>query len=298
MCKVYGPPGWEWYTRGMNHPPVTPASIDGAYCMHCGYALRGLMAEDLCPECATAVSRSLRGDLLRFCDPTYLRGLQRGTRIVFWSIVLSVAWAVFGDLLIEQLPKLATSDASVLQALRAMNHLIGVLCSICGVLGWWMLSAPDPAKADRDDSMTARRLVRISVIVTTLALLPRAAHDIATSSATTSVVFDSMGTLVNMLTLVALVTHAVSFFFEMLYIRSLAPRFPSPRLHQRANLYMWLLPLVFVVGMVVCIGPLVAIIMYLHLLSVLEKMFTRTIEMASEIAQTSDDTASTTDALT
>ncbi len=49
-------------------PPVEsndePRSTIDAPCVHCGYDLRGLPANGRCPECGTAIARSIRGDLL------------------------------------------------------------------------------------------------------------------------------------------------------------------------------------------------------------------------------------------
>ena len=38
-------------------------------CIKCAYNLRGLDPAGRCPECGTAVGRSILGDFLRYCDP-------------------------------------------------------------------------------------------------------------------------------------------------------------------------------------------------------------------------------------
>jgi len=41
-------------------PPPPPADRGGPYCVNCGYDLGGLTVGQPCPECGTAVARSLR----------------------------------------------------------------------------------------------------------------------------------------------------------------------------------------------------------------------------------------------
>lgn len=59
----------------------------------------------------------------------------------------------------------------------------------------------------------------------------------------------------------------VQFFASMLYLRWMAPRIPSPLIERRSQLYMWLLPVIYVVGSCFVVGPLVATIMYFLLLN-------------------------------
>jgi hypothetical protein len=54
----------------------------------------------------------------------------------------------------------------------------------------------------------------------------------------------------------------------MLYVRWLAPRIPSPAIEGRAKLYMWLLPVIYIIGFcAIGLGPVVATIMYFLLLN-------------------------------
>src|SRR5258706_15757786 len=51
-------------------------------CRKCGYNLRGLSGDGRCPECGTSVGFSLQGDLLRFCDPSWVDTLRRGVNCI------------------------------------------------------------------------------------------------------------------------------------------------------------------------------------------------------------------------
>lgn len=59
-------------------------------CIHCGYNLRGLAAGGQCPECGHAIAESLRGDLLRFANPDWLRKVRLGITVQLVGIVISL----------------------------------------------------------------------------------------------------------------------------------------------------------------------------------------------------------------
>jgi hypothetical protein len=47
-------------------------------CLRCGYNLRGLKIDGLCPECGAPIARSLHGNLLGYSAPEYVAKLQAG----------------------------------------------------------------------------------------------------------------------------------------------------------------------------------------------------------------------------
>ena len=61
-----------------------------APCLNCGYNLRTLLTTGLCPECGQPVMPSLRGDLLRFAPPRWVRGLARGTLLILIAMGVTV----------------------------------------------------------------------------------------------------------------------------------------------------------------------------------------------------------------
>ena len=63
--------------------------------------------------------------------------------------------------------------------------------------------------------------------------------------------------------LAAGLTQLVGFIASMNYMMHLARRVPDAEMERRAGMYRWLLPVIYVAGSIVCVGPLVAFIMYL-----------------------------------
>ena len=62
--------------------------IGDVTCRGCGYNLRGLTPDGVCPECAIAIGRSVKGDLLQYCDPAWVDRLARG---MLWVIAGTIA---------------------------------------------------------------------------------------------------------------------------------------------------------------------------------------------------------------
>lgn len=65
-------------------------------CVRCGYSLRGLARDGVCPECSLPVDTSLRAGDLRIADPEFLRVIRRGARTNLISAALvAIAFLVF-----------------------------------------------------------------------------------------------------------------------------------------------------------------------------------------------------------
>ena len=98
-------------------------------CIGCGYNLRGLRPEDLCPECAAPIARSTMSRRLSCAPPDWLSGLVRG-----------MSWLMLGELIAYTwyfLHWLGWHPFSY--QLIAFPALF-----ICAV-GIWLLTTPDPA---------------------------------------------------------------------------------------------------------------------------------------------------------
>jgi len=78
--------------------PATTVDAEGRHvlvvdvpCIQCGYNLRGLDRETVCPECGGAIERTLRGPWLRYADPRWLYFLCVGTLLLLLKVLLSLS---------------------------------------------------------------------------------------------------------------------------------------------------------------------------------------------------------------
>ncbi|MFM9996560.1 MAG: hypothetical protein ACKVU4_12265 [Phycisphaerales bacterium] len=244
--------------------PVDPSTIglysegvrllDDRPCLRCGYNLRGLMDTGMCPECGSPVRDSLRGNLLRYASPEYVALLERGARCVWWSIaivliaiVLMVLERVFMAMGGGPVPPMA--GGGVLAGLLGLVMLVPALLSL---LGWWMLAAPDPADA-RGGSGAARRVLRVCLIVSavcfvvsfTLGAITGGPGFVPPSGVGPGgpTPLSGAAMLAGAANLVSTLAWLVQFYASMLYVRTLAFRFPDERIAKRAKALMWAVPI-------------------------------------------------------
>jgi len=108
-------------------PSLVSADV---YCRRCGYNLRNLSIDALCPECATPVSQSLRGDWIGVSDSHWVSRLTAGAWFLFLA-GLGLAPALLASALAGHYLPQRSSWADIL--------LIGT--SLGGAYGGWLLSS-------------------------------------------------------------------------------------------------------------------------------------------------------------
>lgn len=132
-----------------------PETIDSnTLCVSCAYNLRGLTVDHNCPECGTPINRSLRGNLLEFCDPKWVSRLATGA-----GLTLAACWCLAAAIvLLIVLVSIGGAETPVWLAL----HLV---TTSLFVLGAWLLTSPDPRDHMQDAPGRAKRLARVGLCV-------------------------------------------------------------------------------------------------------------------------------------
>jgi hypothetical protein len=64
------------------------------HCIECGYDLFSLDPASRCPECGTDIALSMRGELLKFANPQWLREVRLGLILMFYTLTIGVLLSV------------------------------------------------------------------------------------------------------------------------------------------------------------------------------------------------------------
>ncbi len=210
-------------------------------CRKCGYNLRGLRTEGVCPECGTAVGRSLYGDFLRYCDPAWVKTLAKGMNWILAGIIIGVvtgctggAGTAFGSMRFARTPDLTA-------------WAIALPGTLVALIGYWLVTTRDPAHSDKEKVLSARRLVRVAQIVGLLA--GPALLLIRSISITFAMGLGAVGSIVSLGGTIAIFVLA----------RDLALRIPDEKLARSTRGLMWVVTVV--IGLSFVFGVIGAVVM-------------------------------------
>jgi hypothetical protein len=260
-------------------------------CRRCAYNLRGLNRDGLCPECATPVAVSMRGELLRFSDPVWVGKLARGAHYAFWGVFVALAAACVGG--------------AVGRAGSPIGGMIVVVGGLLSLYGAWLLTDPDPSQTLQPGLLTLRRFVRVALLVD----LASDVIEIPVSAAPFAPVLLTVWRVLHVLGMLA------GQFAELMYLEKLAGRIPDPARARDARIVrwgyaagllgvlgLWLVPRAApsgarLIGSVVALGAgvtlLVFRILYLILLWRLGKLFQAQADLAALLWASAQPSAST-----
>lgn len=256
-------------TYGLDQPPAPdsppPSTVlrDTA-CSGCSYNLIGLPLAANCPECAMPIGQTLRGRLLPYASPEYRHEVQAGLGLVLNGTLLMIVLLV------------VTFAVAIVQlgvGARGILEIAQFGISLMILLGYWRYTTPDPGFALTEQSNSARVVARVAVAVAAvcmlitsvgrfmLAPLPGAAPEIRGALAIVVVGAAFLYTI----------AWLVQFFAIMTYTAWIAGRVPDADIEKKARRYRWLLPVVYLLGSLIVIGPLIALVMYWNLLHKLRR---------------------------
>lgn len=262
---VVPPPVQNTEAQAPAHVEPDLATTD-VLCKQCGFNLHGLQRDGNCPECGLPIWRSIAGNLLKFSSAEYVAGLSRGLACVLIAVVGQLAMTLLAipiGILIMVTQRgggasntagfsIGSNDPKVELAMA----LLSLPLTMLALYGWWQFSAPDPGvqSGDRGDRPRARvRAATIILFVTTV---------VSAVAQTYSIMMPLIKFVVAGVALVTVVASLMQVFASLSYIKWLGARFPDAPMVERAGKYMWLLPLIYVLGICVVVGPLVATVMY------------------------------------
>lgn len=254
-------------------PPATAPAPDIVLrhqpCTRCSYNLYGLPIDGSCPECGNAVSLSLRGDFLQHASPEYLSTLRSGLTTVLYTILAMVAMSILGVLFLAIFAALGGLNAQWFSS-RNIESLSGLVSlALYGILfaGYLKLTAVDPGYQGIEKPSNSRRTLRAIVLAQAfikaceVGLTFFVSANIQTGNAGLS-----FGIFSGVIGLAGYILWAAHLYVMMRYVRWLGGRVPDQHILRRTRTYMWLLPVLSTVGVMIAIGPLVALILYWNIL--------------------------------
>lgn len=244
--------------------------LDDRPCLKCGYSLKGLATDGVCPECGTVVARSLRGNLLKYSNPDYLARLHVGALLVELSIAamlclyVALALTAINTAVKGRAAAGAWGRSDTAQVLQLL--LLGA--SVTSLVGWWMVSSPDPAFVGQDPGGRPRKVLRVMLVIAAVSLLIRTVTAYGQFYGAGPDVVHALDVAAQWLGLLAGLARIISYFAELLCIRGLASRVPHPQMMGRAKTLMWLGPTLVVGGpvsffvVVTLAGPLAILLVF------------------------------------
>jgi len=187
-------------------------------CRRCGYNLHGIATDTRCPECGTAVGRSLQGDLLHFSDPDWVQTLASGMNWIVMAIVLVFLLGCVGVGVAA-----AAGSADPELVILAVTGI----ATIVQLVGYWKVTTPDPGSVEEEGGWDPRKLARSTFFIF-LGL-----------TFIGYVILELIPILGLLIVFAADVVYVVFIISALTYAQQLALRIPDERLAAQCNTVKW-----------------------------------------------------------
>lgn len=188
-------------------------------CRKCGYNLRGLLSDAKCPECGTPAGVSLYGDLLRYSDPTWLANLAKGVKLILIGVLVAIVVGFGTGVLVAMMgPR---NGAFFIR-------LVALPGSILGLIGGWLLTAPDPSGIGEDRYGTVRKIIRVVIVIGAL-------HSVANVAIDQPTLAPNARLIHQMILGISEIVGVVGTVAQLYYLQMIAERIPDQKISQRAK---------------------------------------------------------------
>lgn len=191
-------------------------------CRGCGYNLRGQLPDGICPECATAVAQSLRGDELRFADPVWIGRIYLGISWLMYGLMFAFLFGVSSGFLIW-----IHCPVFVLVTFH-------MACLSAALVGTWLFTTPEPREIGDDGGFSVRRSIRACAVLTVLPIL---AFVLA---------YRWPAIFLDLALIITAAIAAILVLSILVYARGLAIRVPSDEFSGKLKVLFWLWSIFFV----------------------------------------------------
>lgn len=245
-------------------PPV-PSNLP---CIGCGYDVKGLPPHQPCPECALPIWRSYMGSDLAYAPASYRKTLCLGALLIAGSTILHVTFfaaiaAVFGFFANNNKPPPIVTSSWFFPFWFFLPNILGFV-------GYFLLSTPDPSLTINESRWSARRVLRLTLILQAIGIVGQL---IISSAGYAAQFFPNMPTNQLIGASFQLGAMCISFFAWIVQIiaaiklcRVLARRIPDEKLATWIRSLLWKVPLWATLGIALVVGPLYAIVLYIIML--------------------------------
>jgi hypothetical protein len=224
--------------------PVTALDEHGCIaqdvnCRSCGYALRGLPVSGNCPECGTAVGKSIYGDLLQFSDPKWVERIALGVNILAIAFIVSIVGGVLVGVVTVAIA-MAMGGNPIVFIIALMIFML--LAGAANIIGYWLATTRDPGKDESANPFSARAIARWAIVISSVAGLAAVPLD-PSISAMTGAGFIGDPTLHAALSIVGILASqglgALGLVAMLVYAGQLARRLPDERLARSTRIVTW-----------------------------------------------------------
>jgi hypothetical protein len=179
----------------------------------------------------------VQGDLLRYSDPTWLKGLRRGITLIIWAVVIGIVGAFLGGLLRSALGPLPAS-------------FISLIAELMSVWGAWLLTEPDPSGLGERQYGAVRQVIRVTLLISVASQLLHLVKELSTMPPPAAL-------LIQLVVVLAAIAGVVGQFAQLRYLSKLAFRIPDVKLAERAVFLMWAFGVSY--GLLVVLGGLLTL---------------------------------------